>query len=244
MEICKNLDKQKHTPDIELCANYFKKAGHHTFAKQAYLRLGDIKGLMKLHVDCQKWDEAQMLAKQNPGMESLINLPYADWLSANDRFDEAQEAYKKANRPDLSLKIIEFLSQNAISEKRFQDAAQYYWMLATESLKLVGEEKKAPAEGQAAKPTNYMENFQDYLKLAEIYQAYNLVSRHSEDSFRSASSSELMDEAVFNAARFLVSNLAGRQPNGINIVYVYYTLATLGCKFEAYKTAREGFEKL
>jgi len=58
MEICKNLDKQKNTPDIELCAAYFKKAGHHTFAKQAYLRLGDIKGLMKLHVDCQKWDEA------------------------------------------------------------------------------------------------------------------------------------------------------------------------------------------
>lgn len=110
MEICKNLDKQKNTPDIELCANYFKKAGHHTFAKQAYLRLGDIKGLMKLHVDCQKWDEAQMLAKQNPGMEQMINLPYADWLSANDRFDEAQEAYKKASRPDLSLKINEFLS--------------------------------------------------------------------------------------------------------------------------------------
>ena len=89
MEICKNLDKSKNTPDIELCAAYFKKAGHHTFAKQAYLRLGDIKGLMKLHVDCQKWDEAQMLAKQNPGMESMISLPYADWLSANDRFDEA-----------------------------------------------------------------------------------------------------------------------------------------------------------
>lgn len=137
MEICKNLDKQKNTPEIELCASYFKKAGHHTFAKQAYLRLGDLKALMKLHVECQKWDEAQMLAKQNPQMEPLINLPYADWLSANDRFDEAQEAYKKAKRPDLSLKIIEFLSQNAISEKRFQDAAQYYWMLATESLKLV-----------------------------------------------------------------------------------------------------------
>ena len=67
----------------------------------------------------------------------MINLPYADWLSANDRFDEAQEAYKNAGRPDLSLRIIEFLSSNAITEKRFQDAAQYYWMLATESLKLV-----------------------------------------------------------------------------------------------------------
>ena len=53
----------------------------------------------------------------------MINLPYADWLSANDRFDEAQQAYKKAKRPDLSLKIIEFLTANAISEKRFKDAA-------------------------------------------------------------------------------------------------------------------------
>jgi len=69
-------------------------------------------------------------------MEHMINLPHADWLSVNDRFDEAQEAYKKANRPDLSLKIIEFLTNNAITEKRFQDAAQYYWMLATESLRL------------------------------------------------------------------------------------------------------------
>lgn len=32
---------------------------------------------------------------------------------------------------------MEFLSHNAIAEKRFQDAAQYYWMLATESLQLV-----------------------------------------------------------------------------------------------------------
>lgn len=64
-----------------------------------------------------------MLAKQNPEMETMIYLPYADWLSAQDRFEEAQEAYKKANRPDLSLKIIEFLASNAITEKRYQDAA-------------------------------------------------------------------------------------------------------------------------
>jgi intraflagellar transport protein 122 len=56
-------------------------------------------------------------------MENTIYLPYADWLSAQDRFEEAQDAYKKAKRPDLSLKIIEFLANNAIVEKRFQDAA-------------------------------------------------------------------------------------------------------------------------
>jgi len=89
MEICKNLDKQKNKSEIELCAKLFRMAGHHTFAKQAYLRLGDIKGLMGLHVELNKWEEAFMLAKQNPDLEGMIHLPYADWLSANDRFDEA-----------------------------------------------------------------------------------------------------------------------------------------------------------
>lgn len=44
---------------------------------------------MGLHVELHKWDEAKMLSKQNPEMESMIWLPYADWLSANDKFDEA-----------------------------------------------------------------------------------------------------------------------------------------------------------
>ena len=113
-------------------------------------------------------------------MESLINLPYADWLSANDRFEEAQEAYKKANRPDMALRIIEFLSENAISEKRFQDAAQYYWILATESLKLV----KDPERLSNKDDSKYMEDYEEYLKLSEIYQAYNLVSRYLEESYR------------------------------------------------------------
>lgn len=94
----------------------------------------------------------------------MINLPYADWLSANDRFDEAQEAYKKADRPDLSLRINEFLSKNAISEKRFQDAAQYYWMLATESLKLI----KDP-EGRNKEDAKYLASYNEYLRLSEIY---------------------------------------------------------------------------
>ena len=37
----------------------------------------------------------------------------------------------------MSLRIVEFLTNNAVIEKRFQDAAQYYWMLAAESLQLI-----------------------------------------------------------------------------------------------------------
>ena len=54
----------------------------------------------------------------------------------------------------------------------------------------------------------------------------------------------MFNEAIFNAARFLVSNLGKRQPIGINKVYIYYSLSQLGFKFEAYKTARFGYEKL
>ena len=237
MEICKNLEKTKNTPEIELCAFYFKKAGHHTYAKQAYLRLGDLKALMKLHIECQKWDEAQMLGKQNPEMQAMISLPYADFLSANDKFYEAQEAYKNAGRPDLSLRIIEFLSSNAITEKRFQDAAQFYWLLATESLKLV-QSSDANASKQDKK---YWTNYEEYLKLAEIYQAYNLVNRFVEENYRAIIQGPLYNESIFNASKFLVANLGKRQPSGVNTVYVYYTLATLGNKLGMYKTARQGF---
>jgi len=170
----------------------------------------------------------------------MISLPYADWLSANDRFDEAQEAYKNAGRPDLSLRIIEFLSSNAITEKRFQDAAQYYWLLCTESLKLV-QSNDANASKQDKK---YLKQYEESLKLAEIYQAYALVNRYIEESYRSITQGPLFNESIFNAARFLVNNMGKRSPTGINIVYVFYTLATLGFKFGAFKTAREGYEKL
>jgi len=52
-------------------------------------------------------------------MADLIWLPYADWLSAHDKFEEALQTYKKAGRPDLSLRILEFLTHNAVIEKRF-----------------------------------------------------------------------------------------------------------------------------
>lgn len=195
---------------------------------------------MKLHVECEKWEEAFMLAKQNPEMEPMIYLPYADWLSANDKFDEAQEAYKKAGRPDLSLRIIEFLTQNAISEKRYQDAAQYYWLLATESLSLV----KAMGSKASKEDRKHHMNFNEYLTNAEIYQAYNLINKYIDESGRDVSHTPMFSEAAYNAARFLANTLKTKVPAGVNLVYVYFTLSKLGYQFEAYKAARFGFEKL
>lgn len=37
----------------------------------------------------------------------------------------------------MSIRIIEFLARNAVIEKRFQDAGQYYFLIASEYLSLV-----------------------------------------------------------------------------------------------------------
>ena len=65
---------------------------------------------MSLHVEMQKWDEALTHVQAHPEFADMLYLPYADWLSTNDRFEEAQEAYKKAKRPDMAIRIVGFLA--------------------------------------------------------------------------------------------------------------------------------------
>jgi intraflagellar transport protein 122 len=62
------------------------------------------------------------------------------------------------------------LTHNAVIEKRFQDAAQYYYMLAAESLQLIKEINGKT--GPSKQDKKYIQNFEEYMKLAEIYQAY------------------------------------------------------------------------
>ena len=54
----------------------------------------------------------------------------------------------------------------------------------------------------------------------------------------------LFNDSIFNAAKFLINNLGKRQPLGISKVYIYYALSVLGFRFEAYKTARAGYEMM
>ncbi len=82
------------------------------------------------------------------------------------------------------------------------------------------------------------------MSLAEIYQAYHLVNRYIDESSREIIQTPLFCESAFNASRFLANNLKSKIPEGINLVFVYYTLAKLGYQFEAFKAARFGFEKL
>ena len=211
---------------------------------------------MALHVELHKWNEAFMLAKQNPSLAHLIYTPYADFLSANDKYDEAQEAYKKAGRPDLALGIVECLTHNSVIEKRFKDAAHYFWILATENLKLV---KAGGAPGTAFQVTSphsvapsqedfrYLDKWDMYRDKADVYYAYHIVHKYIEEPFQNIMGGALYYNSVFNAASYLINKLSVNKdssPLNINKVYVYYAIGKIGGQLEAFKTARLGFEKL
>lgn len=61
---------------------------------------------MALHIELKKWDEAFMIAKQNPEFLPMIYLPYAEDLCKTDRFEDALKIYKKIGRTDLSSTIL------------------------------------------------------------------------------------------------------------------------------------------
>ena len=77
------------------------------------------------------------------------------------------------------MRIIEFLTYNSVIEKRFQDAAQYYWLLSAESLRLV---KEAGDRG-TKEDRKFSASFEEYMRLSEIYQAYHLIHKFIEESY-------------------------------------------------------------
>ena len=67
---------------------------------------------------------ATLLRVQRRSEISQEQLLHAQWLAEHDRFEEAQDAYKKAGQGSQSLRMLETLTHNAVVEHRFQDAAQ------------------------------------------------------------------------------------------------------------------------
>ena len=54
IELCRTLNKTENADAIQYCADYFRHAGNHGYAKEAYLKLGDLKALLNLHVELEK----------------------------------------------------------------------------------------------------------------------------------------------------------------------------------------------
>ena len=108
MDIVHKL-KKTDEKELRMCAKYFAENGHHNFAKQVYLKMDAIEELLRLHMRMHKWEDALALAERpeyRGRFDDIVFLPYAQYLAGADRFDEAQAAFKRAGRPEESLKLL------------------------------------------------------------------------------------------------------------------------------------------
>ncbi len=84
-----------------------------------------------------------------------------------------QDAYEKVGRLDLSTKILNNLTHNAVAESRFSDAAYCYWRLAMENVKMGFQnvEKGVTARNEA------VDSFWALSTRADVYHAYSMVHK-------------------------------------------------------------------
>ncbi|KAM5279663.1 intraflagellar transport protein 122 homolog [Ctenodactylus gundi] len=204
IDIARKLDKAEREP-LLLCAQYLKELGSPGYAAETYLKVGDLKALVQLHVETQHWDEAFALGEKHPELKGDIYAPYARWLAEKDRFEEAQQAFRKAGRQEEAVRVLEQLTHNAVVESRFSDAACCYWMLSMQCLDIA----RDPAQKDAM-----LEKFHHFQHLAELYHGYHAIHRYTEEPF-----SLHLPETLFHAARFLLHSLTKDAPLGISKVH-------------------------
>jgi len=69
-------------------------------------RCADTESLVALHVRLKEWDSAIQAAEGIASLLPTVYLPYASWLAEQGRFEEAQDAFRRANQPEQSLRLL------------------------------------------------------------------------------------------------------------------------------------------
>ena len=230
--------------NLKTIANYFMTNKHFKFAKEVYVKMEAVEALMKLLMSNSDWEEAMDLASKYPGQfDDSVFEPYAQYLAGEDRFEEAQAAYRRAGKPMMAIKLVESLAQNACIEGRFPDAARHYFELAEEHLDVVAKLRRRGTQGTPSSGSErvHLRKAKSADEMASLYHAYNFVWQYTEEPFTT-----LDTETVFNVSRYLLNMLGGldHDPEGISRVHVLYALAQTAQQLEAFKTARWAYEKL
>ena len=219
VDVVRRLNKEQ-VDLLKKCAVLFIQLGKSKHAKEVYLKIGDSKSLVLLYVKMRKWEDAFGIMKQNPGLyEKDVYLPYAEYLALNDKFDEAQKAYRDAGLPELSLKMLGELTHNAVTEHRFKDAAFYFWLLAQENVCMIPETATNKKKFTKSQVKAYRA-FRKYKLRARQYYAYSFIYKSIDEPFTG-----LQPMQLFNISRYLLNTLQGNDkdaetPFGISRAYV------------------------
>lgn len=234
---------------LTYCGERFSNLNDTKYAKEAYTKARDISKLMSLYAKRLKWNEAAKLAEENEGkFDVSVFLPYAEWLVAHDRYDEAMQAFKKSDRADLARKVLEELTNNAVAESRFKDAAYYFWQLSKESEQeaLIRASNNEIDEliGAVRMDDDHVDHEllqYEYELKADLYFAYANIHSFVTDPFTSQ-----QPEMLFQVARFIINSLGTSEiiPFGISKAATLYTLARQSMMLGAFKLARHAYDRL
>ena len=201
-------------------ASKFRKLNDIAFIKDVYIATKNYSKLIEIYIEREEWDEAFIIINEHKEMKKDILLPYAKWLAMNDKFDEASKAFHEAGYPKYAIKILNNLTQNCLTQKKYNDTAYYYWLLAIEHLKF-----------------NHIQKFKMYREKSQLYYAYNIINQYIQSPFTSYTA-----EILFYAAKFAL-NLYDENSK-ISKVALLYILAKQCMELEAYKLARSIISKL
>ena len=201
LQTMRRLNKANNSDSLRDAVKYFVSKKNHSAGKEALLKLGDQEELMRFHIELDKWEEAQMLAKSDESLKQIMLIPYADWLSKKNRFDEASEYYKQAGRVDLAMQILRKLSEVSVVQERYREAGQFHWILAKENLKSVNSYR-----GQTAEDKEKLAVFDSCLQKSLIFHAYYQVLTYVNSPVK-VESFPGETKWVFNASRFILANL-------------------------------------
>ncbi len=116
-----NFTKDEDAETIALYGHYFKKNENYAYDAETYLRLGDTKSIVYMNFKLKKWDEAFILSRENKQLSEYVHLKYAEHLILEDRFKEALKYYRKADRINFSMKLLDKLIDNVVYKKRYKD---------------------------------------------------------------------------------------------------------------------------
>ena len=236
IEIVRLLDKSS-AKLLNQAAQIFVGLGIYKYAQEAYQKLGDMKSLVALYVEHNKWEEAFAVTRSHPEYSDEVHLPYAGWLAMNDKFDEARKAYRDAGQPEQSIFVLEQLCHNAVLENNFADAGYYSYQLAIEALSKLG-----TSSGRTEDEVNRAKagKFRDFYERAEIYYTYSFLYRSVTDAF-----STTYRGTLFNMARYLIMKLANKEaPHAVKLLTVFQSVAKQAADMGAYKLARFAYNKL
>ena len=205
-----------------------------SYAKEVFVKLGDLSSLLELCIRHAKWDDAIAVAKQDSGghqgrddnneMTSKVYLAHARWLAENDQFEAARKSYLLAGRPHEATQMLEQMCDNAILEDRYLDASFYFYQLAMDTATIYDEEKQQQGMQQSggnrysnhsssryndsASPSVevHRARFDRFYQLAEVCYAYHYVLQSVREPFTAA-----LPSVIYNMACFLVLKVVPRE---------------------------------